>query len=208
MAALTAGVLSALVILRIGPMTFWHQLHDCYAHHMSIGFNALDQFSNFSALFARFGFAERLLFVSPLFGIASIVALSLWRTRRAAAHSEPPHPLFEPALCFALAAAFVPLHGYDLVLHLPLCVLLCELRSRLLALALAALVVAAGRAGNLEHWAQIAPLTPYFTLAICVLLAAFGRGGGELSRLVEAGTSEALGSTTHAGEARVQEPVR
>jgi hypothetical protein len=166
---LGVALLSSVTILRVGPRLLLRQLGNCYAGHLKLAFNDLDRFTSVSSLFAAHGLAQIAKFLSPLIGLAAVLALTVWRTRSSnrALHS----PLWEVSLCLALSAAFVPLHDYDLGLYTPLFVLLAEVRERVQAVFIAVLTFTACRVPALESWTGVHTLGPYLTLAVALVLS-------------------------------------
>jgi hypothetical protein len=168
-----AIVLSSLAgTLHLGWRPLWEQLRNCYRLHMEFSFNALDQFFSLSSLMVRFGAESKSLVISPLAGMAAVIAITLWRRARAQRGQPLEHPLWEASIALALGACFVPLHAYDLVVYTPLVILAAEMRPRWLSALVALLASMASRAFWLEHWLPVHPLGPCMTLAIAAALLA------------------------------------
>jgi hypothetical protein len=173
---LWGGLAAAVVSMASIPFGQWAnlpaQLHESYALHMSISYNAPSYFFNLSALLAQLPHSDKLLFISSLLGMVCVLVLTGMRQQNDNPLSLLRDPKWTSAIVMALVPAFVPLHGYDLVMYTPLVVLAHDLRPRYIAYLIVFLVTIAARAESVGQRLHIPiyPLPPYFTLAVIVLL--------------------------------------
>ena len=166
-----AVAVGAISMLHVDWRALPQQLEECAQLHMSIAYNALDNFYSLSSLLANFGSAA---FASQLLGFAVIAAMA-WRARTArkrAAAATP--PLTQLAVACAIGAAFIPLHGYDLVILTPLAFWAYTLPQAWLKGLVFLLIVSASRAHTWGTLHGVHPLGPWVTIALfCLSLYAW-----------------------------------
>lgn len=176
-----ALAVSALAVTEAGPWQFLDQVRSDYRLHMAISFNAPGRFYSVSALFAAVDPEARLTRVSTLIGAGAIA----WITWVGSPTMGRPAPgtstLWPLALSLTLTAAFVPLHGYDLVIYTPLIVMAGLLQPRWLAALVVALALSASRVPRLGDALHLGPLVPYVTLTVALATALAWRLSGSVA---------------------------
>ncbi len=161
-----ALVTSVLALVPVDIAQFPAQFADCVARHMNAGFNHKGTFSNLAALWATSAIGPRLFWIGPLLAFSWIGWLTLERRR------TPIDSAWLLLLNLIAIPAFLPLHGYDLVVYGPALILAYAIRPRSLLVALVIMVQVVGRMHFIEERLDIHPLAPYFTLALVMLGAA------------------------------------
>jgi hypothetical protein len=165
-AGLAIGV-SALALAPVPWAALPAQLAQCAELHLRIDYNQPDQFYGVTALFA--GLDPRGHLVQPAMPFVTLVAFGLGWFRRSRRTGDPSETLVDLTLVLALTGALMPLHGYDLVLYVPIFVLCATLRP-LWAGAILTLCLLASRAPAIGARIGLHPLAPWLTLGIAVLV--------------------------------------
>ncbi len=171
---LLAGAVALLIsLVAMSPISLavlGDQLADCYQRHMSISFNAPENFFSVEALISSHAIAERVMVIGPAAAVA-FIAFHAVRRRGSAVHPKVA-PLWLAALTACASAVLVPLHGYDLVLYTPLVLLGYVMRPRWLGWMTVSLVELAGHTAALSaRLHSRIPLAPILTLAIGIVCA-------------------------------------
>jgi hypothetical protein len=162
--------LAAMVPSHLGRMA--SDVAHCYRLHMQLDFNAPSQFFSVPALLASVVSGHEFMLISIVAGISSVVALTV--ARRAGGTWKD--PLFQLGAVVAMSAAWMPVHGYDLVIYTPLVILAEEVRSSRLGWAMIPLVWSAGRPVFIATHLPFFPHPASFlTAAIALLVVATAR---------------------------------
>jgi hypothetical protein len=143
------------------------QYQNCVRLHLSIGYNNPDEFYSLSSLLVGIVPHEKLSALIA-FALLSIVALDRYR-RPPLGFKAPAFALRDLALACTLTTAFIPLHGYDLVLLTPVFFWAMTLSERWLTVAICGLAVIPSRLGGVGHTWGVFPLAPYATVALAAL---------------------------------------
>jgi hypothetical protein len=171
---LIAGAIAVLVgVVSMLPSGLGRVASDvahCYQLHMQVEFNSPTQFFNLPSLVAQ-NAPHAFMASGPI--VASILVLGasyLRRARPAWAHGRLHEPFAPLALVAAIAAAFMPLHGYDLVILAPLLVFAHDLRRSWLGWLTVGLAIMAGRPALIERLLGFQHPQAYVTGALFVAL--------------------------------------
>jgi hypothetical protein len=164
-----AFAVSLAALVATNSTLFFTQLLHSYHLHMAIEYNDPSNFLSISALFAGFDPDAKLAFISPLLGITIIYVLSRLRPTTSDLAGRQTGQLWPLALTLALNAAFVPMHGYDLIVYIPLVLLAYEIQPRWLACLIVVLAISASRMLKLAEWLDWKPMTPILVLSIALI---------------------------------------
>jgi hypothetical protein len=166
-------LVSLLLMAPTGLSNLPEQLRSVYQLHLGQPFNAAPEFLGISALLGELAKGYLPLFLGPVLGIICVLAL-VYVSRQARSDSPLSDPLWQVGIMCAVEVAFIPQHGYDLVMYTPVVVMSCLFRQRRLTVLVCFLVETASRVKNLESHLHtpihfLAPLTCLAIAALCLL---------------------------------------
>jgi hypothetical protein len=203
-------ITSLVAMARSGLTKVPEQVLSAYRLHLQLDFNGASQFFNVSALLSAIHVGRHPLLLGPILGVVAVLALM--RANRRAELGDPlSDPFWQLGILSAIEVAFVPQHGYDMVMYTPVVFLACLFRPRWLAVPLVLLVALASRARDIGVHAHLAmTLAPLVCLAVVVtcIIAVKSAPVGTVISTTWRGRGRAVGAPLSPSPLQPADPAR